>query len=386
MYKISNKELLELFRVMTWLDEARWDNLPVIKNPSYEALPPEQRLLVHWLCYITDRQRPYRQVWDKGGQIFSTIVNDYTSKRFPILPEGTIKSFLNNYRDMKSDKKVKPFVSVDEGKSITYTPRYGSDLKSIIRTLTILLKYDKNFAQFIDKQIRLWKEEDEPLVHVAYALDLLTYRNKISIQKANELLTSKEKFQRNLKKWNRTKGHKRLWAALRDYRKPGGLFFKDLKEALDPELASVWASDRFPLNQLELPGDIWNERMNKNLVINLAEKAGIEVKRRKNYKESPLIARLIYEKIKTKNSKYYPERLDVSFDFAPRMCDRCNEGMYKVCPFGEGSSKICYKEKENGEEKYCPVTLITCGYLKNCDPEGCPILEHIGKGLCRRIV
>lgn len=187
---------------------------------------------------------------------------------------------------MNSTKKVKPFTMSIKGRSITYAPRYGVDVKSINRTLTILLAYNKNFADLIGEQILLWKDDGESLVHVVCALDLPTYRHEISISEALKILRSKNEFQTYFKEWEetKTKGHKRLWAALRDYRKSKSVFCEYLKNALDPGLASLWNCNRFPLDQLELPGDIWNERMNKSLIIHLAEKAGIEVKREKAIK------------------------------------------------------------------------------------------------------
>ena len=368
---------------MTWLDEARWNSMEVMNNPIFNSLQNEEKILVHWLCYITDRQRPFRQVWGKGGVIFSQIVKDYSSHSFKLFSKNSVNNFLDQYRKMNSKKTIKPYIYED----IEYASRYGADDKSINRTLTLLFHYEKNIVNFIEDQINIWLNEKEPLVNVAYSLDLLTYRNNISIDKANNILHSEELFKKGLSYWKktRTSGHKRLWAALRDYRKPKSPFFKKLMDSLSPNIAKIWYSKIFDIDQIELPGDVWNERLNDNLLIHIAKNAGIAVKRRTNYKESPLIARLMYEKIKGVNPDYYPERLDVSFDFAPRMCNQCDEGRYKICPFGMGSLDLCYEDEGYSSGKYCPVQFSTCGYLNECDPTNCPIKKGIGKGLCNNM-
>lgn len=159
----------------------------------------------------------------------------------------------------------------------------------------------------------------------------------------------------------------------------GSPHFQHLKKELGEELAKVWTSGNFGLDQLELPGDVWNEMFSKNLIVPLAEKAEIpNLKARKNYRPPPVIARKIYEAIENQlNFVFYPEQFDISFDFAPRMCDN---KMCNICPFGKnGSSHVCHGNKE----KICSVLLVACGYQKQCTPEDCPIIQGHGEGLCR---
>ena len=66
-----------LFEITNFLDNARWlskENYNLI-NFFTTGLSDDEKLLTHWLCYITDRQMPFRRIWDIGGFIFSELVN-----------------------------------------------------------------------------------------------------------------------------------------------------------------------------------------------------------------------------------------------------------------------------------------------------------------------
>jgi hypothetical protein len=77
--------------------------------------------------------------------------------------------------------------------------------------------------------------------------------------------------------------------------------------------------------------------------------------------------------------EFYPEQFDISFDFAPRMCEK---RLNLVCPFGEnGAENICLGES-NFKGQLCPVVLVTCGYIHRCNPDKCPVHEGVGKGTC----
>ena len=108
----------------------------------------------------------------------------------------------------------------------------------------------------------------------------------------------------------------------------------------------------------------------------------------------PQIIRDIYNQLK--NAKdidgFYPEQFDITFDFVPRMCSAraCH-----ICPFGKnGADLTCIPTKD----KYCPVALVSCGYVSKCTWEGseswegskdlegwedCIIREGISRGICR---
>lgn len=78
--RIKDKEtLLKIFRAISWFDHIRW---LVPANYNFmkffrEDLTNCEKILSHWICYITDRQMPYEVIWDKGARIFSELVYDY---------------------------------------------------------------------------------------------------------------------------------------------------------------------------------------------------------------------------------------------------------------------------------------------------------------------
>jgi len=92
--KIKDKELLiKIFKTISWLDTHRWnteDNYNFV-NFFRNDLTSCEKILTHWICYITDRQMPFEIVWDKGGYVFSELVYEYSRIRTDLL-----KRFLKN--------------------------------------------------------------------------------------------------------------------------------------------------------------------------------------------------------------------------------------------------------------------------------------------------
>ncbi|RKX18029.1 MAG: hypothetical protein DRP51_09840, partial [Candidatus Zixiibacteriota bacterium] len=166
-----------LFAITNFIDTARWDsdeNYNLINFYS-DSLSNDEKLLTHWLCYITDRQMPFRRIWDIGGFILSEIVHKIREKKdMAILDPANIK---NSYFIKAKDYSLKDrsslknkgknahlFVShtkikknnrlIDYGfkeNSLPYfmSRYYPSDYKSIICTLTILKDYDYSIIKFI---------------------------------------------------------------------------------------------------------------------------------------------------------------------------------------------------------------------------------------------
>lgn len=147
-----------------------------------------------------------------------------------------------------------------------------------------------------------------------------------------------------------------------------------------------------PMNQIELPGDVWNnfDVFKNNLILKV-----ISLDKEDKGRGTQDIVREIYTRLKgeelqfrhelmmTQGSpqEFYPERFDVTFDFAPRMCKR---GLCRICLFGpNGVDKLC--NPKNGKDRYCPVALTSCGYTKPCVGEGeeCIMRDNIGKNLCK---
>ena len=70
--------ILQTFSI---LDDIRWNessNYNLI-NDCRDDLTADEKLLTHYLCYITDRRMPFQRIWDIGGYVISHIVRRYTS-------------------------------------------------------------------------------------------------------------------------------------------------------------------------------------------------------------------------------------------------------------------------------------------------------------------
>jgi len=363
-------DALRFARVVTWLDSARWAKaVDLISNRIYETLEPAEKMLVHWLCYITDRVRPFRQVWEEGGFVFSSIVADYSAGLAASL---TVGRFLEE-RQTSGKGKLPAYYATDGDKEVAYAPRFGADARSIERALTILENYDRSVVAFISHFISRFRDEPQGLSRLAHCLDLLTYRLDVAIEEAHSLLDSEDRLSTRFEKWNKrsTEGHKRLWAALRDYRKPGSPYRRYLETLLK------WPKKGFELDQLELPGDVWNDRFSDRLVEPIARSVELKMTRTKGSQA----ARQLYKRILDldPDTAFYPERLDFSFDFAPRMCD---VEMCDVCLFAEAPKLPCLGELGEEEGKLCPVVLYSCGYRHPCRVADCPVADEISYGLC----
>ena len=126
------------------------------------------------------------------------------------------------------------------------------------------------------------------------------------------------------------------------------------------------------LDVMELPGDVWNN--------NAMFRDGLFTPHLRNARKSwdmPRTVREVYAELS--NTHFYPEQLDVTFDFVPRMCSKRSCG---YCFFGGGTQRLCHQRKD----LLCPVTLATCGYEHTCDPDGCPFKANTLAGTCKKAV
>ena len=383
MLKIKDKDSFILIcKVISWLDGRRWnteDNYNFI-NFFREDLSNSEKILTHWICYITDRQMPFEAVWDKGGYVFSELVHEY--KRSKLLPQQIIEKYYESYSD--KDKKRFRFKSSDNS---TFASRYiTDDYQNILNTLEVLNYYQRNIINFIINIIKRFKGKEDLLIRIACGLHLLTYQ--LDSKKANSkeilrVLNDEREFEKKVEnfKKNSTSGKKRLWCCIRDYKK--GLYHKVFSEAIrevagreTSKFISIW--DNLPMEQIELPGDVWN---NSPLFKNNLFAKILDIDRIPKTWGMPEIIRDIYKQLKGSEeiNDFYPEQFDITFDFVPRMCSK---RLCDVCPFGQkGVELVCIPS----EDKYCPVALLSCGYTAKCAGEkgNCILSEGIGKGICK---
>ena len=392
--KIKDKELLiKIFKTISWLDTHRWnteDNYNFV-NFFRNDLTSCEKILTHWICYITDRQMPFEIVWDKGGYVFSELVYEY-SRNKNRSPEEILKEHYEKYRDKKGKER---FRFKSNTNNVTFASRYVTDdYQNILQTLEVLdnyevtinwSKYKRNIVAFILDFIQRFKEKDDLLIRMACALHLLTYNldgKKASPYKILEILNDDKKFEEKLREFKKTStsGKKRLWCCVRDYKK--GLYneiFNDaIREVISNDYADILLNiwNDLPMTQIELPGDVWNNSplFRDNLFASVLDLNTIP----KTW-NMPRIIRDIYNQLKNdKDIKgFYPEQFDITFDFVPRMC---NKKLCNVCLFGKnGVDFICIPTKD----KYCPVALLSCGYIAKCKEEDCIIKEGVSKRICR---
>lgn len=386
MTKLKIKDetaLIKIFKTVSWLDNRRWnvgDNYNYI-NFFKSDLTNCEKILAHWICYITDRQMPFEIVWDKGGYVFSELIYEYSRNGF--LPQQILDEHYESYKDNKEKERFR-FKSTD---NIYFASRYVTcDYQNILQTLDVLNnpKYKRNIVVYIIDIIRKFKDKEDLLVRVACGLHLLTYQldgKKANSKEITGIINDNNEFEKRLSTFKRTstRGKKRLWCCIRDYKK--GLFHQIFNSAIKEvapedteELTHKWKN--LPMSQIELPGDVWNNSplFRDNLFANVIDIDSIP----KTW-GMPDVVRDLYDQLKGNKevNEFYPEQFDITFDFVPRMC---NKELCNVCPFGKyGVEYTCIPTKD----KYCPIALFGCGYIAKCNEENCVLEEDSSKGICR---
>lgn len=402
--RLHPDNLLEIWEIIRWLDDARWNEEEtkkvLIPGPVFEKLGNSQKILVHWLAYITDQQRPYQEVWMRGGPIFAEIVSEYRQGHIDSIE--LLKDFTNQGDRTDRTDRFESKIQLIDGEKIEYTPRFGMHILSIARTLYLLKFFDCDIVQYLSQHweflesVKQGIDGDNLTSRIAFLLYLLSYaeitrgilsfhRHERAIMRdlrnygsrLKRLLGDTSELTLQFEKWSkRDKYHKRLWAGLRDYLKPRSTFREYLLGALDnlrEERFKCFVRDQQNeiLESLELPGDIWNLRFMKRI---FEEKMG-----------SPEELRAQYQNLRVSHNigtRFYPEQFDVSFSFSPYMCE---EIMEEYCPFRAHSRirEFClHAIGASTSQKLCPVAMITCGYTYYCQPGSCPIKDGVTNDLC----
>jgi hypothetical protein len=344
------------------------------------------------LCYIMDRQMPFERIWDIGGYVISHLVRTYTANPNKEIWKEVMSPYVrrngNNVRLESpleiSNARLGRYGII--GDTVPFASRYmPEDLVLIYRTLRILDKVAKrNMARFIsmvhDPEMTLEQE----IKKMALALNQLTYAAGGAVsgtqldQRIEEVGREISDFELDADTDASLFGRKRLWCSLRDYLKSpefNPVFVASLKKA-GCSNANRWTRDsdelKAALKVIELPGDVWNnaeifrEGLFRPYIAN----------ERKTW-DMPRTVREIYNRITQGGTTcFYPEQLDVTFDFVPRMCE---SSMCSVCFFGGGIKDVCHQN----ENILCPVVLYSCGYTHRCNPSECSFKDNSAKGFCK---
>ena len=135
MLKIKEKDsFIKICKVISWLDDKRWsdDNNYNFINFFREDLSNSEKILTHWICYITDRQMSFETVWDKGGYVFSELVYEYKGSK--LLPQQILNTHYEKYKDNKRKERFR-FKSSD---NTTFASRYiTDDYQNILNALKV---------------------------------------------------------------------------------------------------------------------------------------------------------------------------------------------------------------------------------------------------------
>jgi hypothetical protein len=299
------------------LDRKRWISYQEICDfDTLEHLDSSGKILTHWIIYITDRMMKVKTrdenktLWKKALPVFSSWIFEY-SKNIDI---GLFEKYWN---------KKEGFISLDG--SNNFKPRFPQkDKVSIFRTLSILNNkvYNRNIISYIAASFDRNRDYEDIVRRIVCQLYLLTYETKYAPDDTQKILTNQSKFEKYYFKWmeEKTRNKKRLWAAFRDYLKHERLksyFLQALSDIGRKELVDIWnkfGSEFKYLNQLELPGDVWNKEptFTKAFLAPLILKLDTESFRLEDVSQ---VVREICDQLNNKyNIQIYPEMFDFTFE------------------------------------------------------------------------
>lgn len=357
----------------------------------------EDKILAHWITYISDRQMPFEKIWIFGGYVYSQIIYDWHKCDKNVYEINKVFSNHIDILKVKSNAKDKvriygrydidnKRINEELGKNIKevdFTSRfYTSDIVYIYLTLCYLALEHKSSLFTFFKSVSEWTSDSyKKLKSIVYSLYLLSYKdnsqrdiNDIKRFKNNikEIIFEDEfnKIKNNIKKFcddpetelenfdkqkKRFDGMKRLWCCIRDYLK--AYYYKDyFDNSLKKFSIKIdQKSKEQMLKYIELPGDVWNNnsKFRKCILLNNTSNDKLSKILRQDYTDN------------TKEwEKYnlYPECFDVSFDLAMRMCEN-NKCSY--CLMNNNKNKP-YKMCSNKKGCICPLAMVYCGYEYEC--------------------
>lgn len=189
-----HKDKLNLvFTIANFLDETRWSNKGHYNliNFSRADLTDAQKILIHWISYITDRRTPFRRIWDVGGFVFSDLVYKITNDRNidylnPLNPKSFFVPIGKNSKEFTfiSRQKVNKNVillryNLEEDDRVPFKSRfYPADYKSITATFNILKEktFNFNFIRYVKFILNsVDRDKHNFIKKLLYGLYLLTY-------------------------------------------------------------------------------------------------------------------------------------------------------------------------------------------------------------------
>lgn len=380
--------LNQKLEILHFINNARWNTENDCYTPEYhpsldklETQKDEAKLLTHWLCYISDRQTPFRRIFKDGAKVYSYIVYLFYTEK-----DKSVIDILNACFDAEAKK----FKCEDEKKEVSFASRFmPADIVCIYKTLQNLKnKYDGSFSEFLKKACtssKIGEIQLSAIQNLAINLYVLTYEN-IGQPTYEDIISEKKLDENKFKVLKLSQMHvvsdleahkmsvlhnikflqKRLWCVIRDF-----LRYKHFNDMFVKYVGKGFSikNNQSLLKDLELPGDVWNQNDKFQNCFwgngKFSEKGPLPKRMRQFYQELSQ---------KDKTSLFIPEDYDVTFEFVPRMCakEEC-----AVCPFNtQGDSKVlelCHQKKGN----LCPVIKFCSGSNFKCiGASNCPIQKH----------
>ena len=397
---IPEQYMQEKFQIMHFLDGVRWQKNKVKFYPNFaypntqnaNDLSFDEKLLTHWLLYITDRQMSFRQIWDKGGFVFSEIARTFMANK----NIDHLTDFATNFKEDGNDgyqfqstieyrqvsdeqqKRLARYYTHDELKALTnivFKSRfYTDDYVCMLHTLSALQNLqdcDYSLTKYLAKvlnqveQMGLTQQGDAvkyAVLGMAYALHRLTY--EVSFKVNNKRITYKKtdaekiNIEEYVQQYFDGASHARnlqkdIFFNSTDFQKTLDKFFKSGEKF--NSMKRVWCALRDYLKdpaycddfKAELQGcgvsqalldALFDENKNHQNACQWIELPGdvwnenSEFRRCITEDTSGKLGALLrkeYEKLQGKGEGY-PEEFDTTFDFVPRMCEL---GNCDICPF-----------------------------------------------------
>ena len=413
----QEKNFIEKFQLFDFIDNARWNSDSAksgrksLINYYRDDLTDDEKLLTHWICYITERQIGFEIVWDKGGAVFSEAVREFTSNGNEDLSfmkpseRGTcfkrkaendyVFSGLTPYENLSEDcrKRLAPYyryTSASKNATVEFKSRfYSSDYVSTLYTFYTLTRYEKSLTNFlatvinaIDKLKDLAADEKTEyyVKAMGFALYLLTYKSSDQgtafFQFCGEQVTKS-----NIERFY-TSGEFRSLANLRADRIAEyfdtSYEYDHLKDVIDKfyceddrfvSMKRVWCALRDFLKSPEfktafktaLTGKITNDALNALFgdysPCRFVELPGDVWNENTLFRQCLTVntkgklGELLRSVYKEQNIKIgYPEQFDATFDFAPRMCEKEN---CEICPFAKYSENKRIRVNEQKISRLC---------------------------------
>lgn len=434
---IPEQYMQEKFQIMHFLDSARWQKdkakfYPNFAHPNTQNandLSFDEKLLTHWLLYITDRQMSFRQIWDKGGFVFSEIARTFMANKNIAHLTNFNTNIQTNFTAVGNDgyqfqskieyeqvfdeqqKRLARYYTHDElqslGKIVFKSRFYTDDYVCMLHTLYALQKdHDCSLVWYLAQvlkqveQMRLTQQEDAvkyAVLGMAYALHRLTY--EVSFKVDNKRITYKKTDAEKINIEEYVEQHfdgtsharnlqKDIFSNSTDFQKTLDKFFQSgekfnsmkrvwcaLRDYLkDPAYCDDFKAElqRCGVSQALLDA-LFNAKQNHHNACQWIELPG-DV-----WNENSEFRRCITEDTKGRLGKLlrkeykpsmdgYPEEFDTTFDFVPRMCEL---GNCDICPFAAVKGQGVDVQKIDAlcvddTNKYCPLVLHYCGYYYKC--------------------